>query len=57
MGNAWYIVKKDIEEDSLFCQPLATDTRGEDIFAKVDTFFTALGLLSDDVSYCLHKRS
>lgn len=34
----------DIQEDILFCKPMSTTTRGEDIFLMVDSFFKEEGL-------------
>lgn len=34
----------DIQEDILFCKPISTNTRGENIFHMVDSFFKEEGL-------------
>lgn len=36
--------QEDMEEEFLFCRPLQTRTRGEDIFMMVDSFFREEGL-------------
>ena len=39
-----YIHNCDFKEELLFCQPLDSQTRGIDIFNKVDNFFVNEGL-------------
>jgi len=40
----WYIHNKTIEEDFLFCHPLETTTKANDVLKLVEDFFTAEGL-------------
>ena len=48
-----YIYNNEINEDLLFCQQMNTRTTGMDIFQKVDTFFSNVGLQwKDCVAIC-----
>ena len=48
-----YIYINEINEDLLFCQQMNTRTTGMDIFQKVDTFYTNVGLQwKDCVAIC-----
>ena len=46
-----YIHNSNFKEDFLFCQPLDSQTRGIDVFNKVDTFFVQEG----ESWCCLHR--
>ena len=39
-----YVHEENVEEELLFCRSLKCHTKGEDIFFKVDEFFTTAGL-------------
>ena len=39
-----YVHEENVEEELLFCRSLKCHTKGEDIFFKVDDFFTTAGL-------------
>ena len=39
-----YVHEENVEEELLFCRSLKSHTKGEDIFFKVDEFFTTAGL-------------
>ena len=48
-----YIYNNEINEDLLFCQQMNTRTTGMDVFQKVDTFFSNVGLQwKDCVAIC-----
>ena len=39
-----YVHEENVEEELLFCRCLKSHSKGEDIFFKVDEFFTTAGL-------------
>jgi len=49
---ARYIKESDFKDEFLFCHPLESTTKGEDVFNAVSTFFQIEGLSWDNVCAC-----